>query len=195
MKELWREPEVIFWVFTFPVILAAGLGIAFRNKPADVSRVVVVESPGAAHAMELLKASPVADSIHAERLPAADAFNQFRLGKYDLVVTPQSGGGFEFRYDPARPESTMARTEVDDALQVASGRKNTLPTSSQTSSEPGARYIDFLIPGLLGMNLMNSGMWGIGFGLVDLRQRKLLKRFGPAQRVAGIFSWHWPAAG
>ena len=46
-----------------------------------------------------------------------------------------------------------------------------------TSSEPGSRYIDFLIPGLLGMNLMNSGMWGIGFALVDMRQRKLLKRF------------------
>ena len=45
------------------------------------------------------------------------------------------------------------------------------------SSEPGSRYIDFLIPGLLGMNLMNSGMWGIGFALVDMRQRKLLKRF------------------
>src|SRR5207245_10915211 len=45
------------------------------------------------------------------------------------------------------------------------------------SGEPGSRYIDFVIPGLLGMNLMNSGMWGIGFALVDMRQRKLLKRF------------------
>lgn len=177
MKELWREPEVIFWVFAFPVILAAGLGIAFRDKPADVIRVAVVEGPGVARAMELLKASPGAGSIHAQALPAAEAFNQFRLGKYDLVVTPQPSGGFEFRYDPARPESAMARTAVDDALQVGAGRRNTLPTSARTSSEPGARYIDFLIPGLLGMNLMNSGMWGIGFGLVDLRQRKLLKRF------------------
>ncbi len=177
MKELWREPEVIFWVFAFPLILAAGLGIAFRNKPADVSRVVVVEAPGAAHALELLKISPNANSIHAQAMPVADAFNQFRLGKYDLVVTPQPGGGFEFRYDPARPESAMARTVVDDALQTAAGRKNILPTSAQASSEPGARYVDFLIPGLLGMNLMNSGLWGIGFGLVDLRQRKLLKRF------------------
>ena len=52
-----------------------------------------------------------------------------------------------------------------------------MPTSAVASSEPGSRYIDFLIPGLLGMNLMNSGMWGIGFALVDMRQRKLLKRF------------------
>jgi ABC-2 type transport system permease protein len=187
MKELWREPEVIFWVFVFPILLALGLGIAFRNKPADVSRVIVAAGPEAAHAMELLKASPASGSVHAEVLPAADAFNQFRLGKYDLVVTPQAGGGFAYRYDPARPESVLARTVVDDAMQAGAGRKNTLPTSSQASSEPGARYIDFLIPGLLGMNLMNSGMWGIGFGLVDMRQRKLLKRFVASPMRRGDF--------
>ena len=101
----------------------------------------------------------------------------FRLGKYDLVVVPDGKGGFQYRYDPARPESVLARAQVDDALQTASGRKDPLATTAVASSEPGSRYIDFLIPGLLGMNLMNSGMWGLGFALVDMRQRKLLKRF------------------
>ena len=176
MKEQYREPEVIFWVFVFPILLALGLGIAFRNKPPDKSRVAVVAGPEAAHAMELLKASPAAGWVQAEVLPATGAFNQFRLGKYDLTVTPQAGG-FEYRYDPARPESVLAHHVVDDALQVAAGRKASLPTSSRALAEPGARYIDFLIPGVLGMNLMNSGMWGIGFAIVDMRQRKLLKRF------------------
>jgi ABC-type multidrug transport system permease subunit len=71
----------------------------------------------------------------------------------------------------------LTRATLNDALQAAAGRKDALPTSEKTSSEPGARYIDFLIPGLLGMNLMNSGMWGVGFALVEMRQRKLLKRF------------------
>jgi ABC-type multidrug transport system permease subunit len=60
-------------------------------------------------------------------------------------------------------------------------------TSDHAASEPGARYIDFLIPGLLGMNLMNSGMWGIGFALVDMRQRKLLKRFVASPMRRGDF--------
>ena len=187
MKEQYREPEVIFWVFVFPILLALGLGIAFRDKPTDVSRAVVVAGPGAGQVMELLKASPASGSVRAEIRPAADAFNQFRLGKYDLVVTPQVGGSFEYRYDPARPESVLARTVVDDALQAAAGRKDTLATSSRASSEPGSRYIDFLIPGLLGMNLMNSGMWGIGFALVDMRQRKLLKRFVASPMRRGDF--------
>jgi ABC-2 type transport system permease protein len=187
LKELWREPEVIFWVFVFPILLALGLGIAFRDKPADLSRVVVVAGQGAMRAMALLAASPASASVHVDVRAAADGFNQFRLGKYDLVVTPQPGGGFEYRYDPARQESVLARTVVDDVLQAASGRKNPLPTSSRVSSEPGARYIDFLIPGLLGMNLMNSGMWGIGFALVDMRQRKLLKRFVASPMRRGDF--------
>jgi ABC-type multidrug transport system permease subunit len=176
LKEMYREPEVIFWVFIFPILLALGLGIAFRNKPADVSRVALVAGPEAAQVIDLVRSSSAARTIHVDLLPATEAFNQFRLGKVDLVVTPRAGG-FDYLYDPARPESVLARSVTDDALQTAAGRKDSVPTTAHISSEPGARYIDFLIPGLLGMNLMNSGMWGIGFALVDLRQRKLLKRF------------------
>jgi ABC-type multidrug transport system permease subunit len=177
MKEMGREPEVIFWVFAFPILLALGLGIAFRNRPAEVNRVAIVAGEGAGQALDLLQASLRKGSVRAEVLPQAAAFNQFRLGKYDLVVIPRAGGSFEYRYDPARPESVLARATVNDAMQAAAGRKDALPASAKASSEPGSRYIDFLIPGLLGMNLMNSGMWGIGFALVEMRQRRLLKRF------------------
>jgi ABC-type multidrug transport system permease subunit len=187
MKEMWREPEVIFWVFVFPILLALGLGVAFRNRPAEVSRVAIVAGQGAAHAVDLLKASVQKAVVRADVLPESAAFNQFRLANVDLVILPQAGGGFEFRYDPGRPESVLARTVVNDAMQSAAGRKNVLPTSAKTLSEPGSRYIDFLIPGLLGMNLMNSGMWGIGFALVEMRQRKLLKRFVATPMRRGDF--------
>ena len=176
MKELWREPEVIFWVFVFPLLLALGLGIAFRNKPADVTPVAVVSNTHAQSVIELLQRSPARSSIHADVLDEKTAFDRFRLGQYSLVVTSDDNG-LHYRYDPARPESVLARSQVDDALQTAAGRSSAVKTETTQSSEPGARYIDFLIPGLLGMNLMNSGMWGIGFAVVDMRQRKLLKRF------------------
>jgi len=177
LKELQREPEVVFWVFLFPLLLALGLGIAFRNKPADITSVAIVSGPGAQDALVMIQGSPLKSSVRAEVLDPTSAMKGFRLGKYDLVIESNGNGGFRYRYDPSRPESVLSRTEVDDALQAAAGRKNPVPTSSQASSEPGSRYIDFLIPGLLGMNLMNSGMWGIGFALVEMRQRKLLKRF------------------
>jgi ABC-2 type transport system permease protein len=177
MLELKREPEVVFWVFIFPLLLALGLGIAFRNKPGNAASVAIVQFAGWQDAQDLLARSAHPDQIKVNVLNENDARQGFRLGKYDLVIEPDSKGGFTYLYDPARPESVLAKAEVNDAIQAAAGRKESVATTTVTSSEPGSRYIDFLIPGLLGMNLMNSGMWGIGFALVDMRQRKLLKRF------------------
>lgn len=177
MLELKREPEVVFWVFVFPLLLALGLGIAFRNKPGNAASIAIVEGAGSQEAQSLLARSPQHDQFKAQVLNEDDAHNGFRLGKFDLVIEPGTTGAVTYLYDPARPESVLAKAEVNEALQAAAGRKDTVATTAVASSEPGSRYIDFLIPGLLGMNLMNSGMWGIGFALVDMRQRKLLKRF------------------
>src|ERR1700686_3587454 len=187
LLELKREPEVVFWVFVFPLLLALGLGIAFRNKPADAVRVAIVANTGSQDAEALLARSTQHELFKMQTLSADEAQKGFRLGKFDLVIEPDGKGALEYRYDPARPESVLDRAEVDDALQTAAGRKEVVATSVVTSSDPGSRYIDFLIPGLLGMNLMNSGMWGIGFALVDMRQRKLLKRFVATPMRRGDF--------
>ena len=176
LLELKREPEVVFWVFVFPLLLALGLGIAFRNKPGDAVSVVIVEGAAPQAAQALLTHSPQHELFKIQELPAPDAQQGFRLGKFDVVIEPDGQGGFEYRYDPARPESVLAKAEVNDALQSAAGRKDVVATKSVTSSEPGSRYIDFLIPGLLGMNLMGSAIWGMGFAIVDARRRKLMKR-------------------
>ena len=177
LKELRREPEVVFWLFVFPILLALGLGIAFREKPPDVSRVAIVSGAGADEAMRFLQSSPQHTQVHTEILPESDALNRFRMGRFDVVIVPKGQKSFDYRYDPARPESVLAKSVVDDALQTGAGRTNPLTTSAIKTEERGTRYIDFLIPGLLGMNLMGSGMWGVGFALVEMRQRKLLKRF------------------
>jgi ABC-2 type transport system permease protein len=177
MLELKREPEVVFWVFVFPLLLALGLGIAFRNKPGDAVSIAIVSGPGSQEAETLLARSPQHELFKVQTFDTEEARKAFRLGKVDLVIEPDGKGGFAYRYDPARPESVLAKAQTNEALQAAAGRKDAVATTTVTSSEPGSRYIDFLIPGLLGMNLMNSGMWGIGFALVDMRQRKLLKRF------------------
>ena len=177
MLELKREPEIIFWVFGFPLLLAFGLGIAFRNKPANTTSVAVVQNAGAIKTLAMLQSSPAHSSIHATVLEREAALKDFHFGKVDLVIEPNPDGSVTYYYDPSRPESVLSRSEIDAAVQAAAGRKDALATSNRISSEPGSRYIDFLIPGLLGMNLMNSGMWGIGFALVEMRQRKLLKRF------------------
>lgn len=177
LLELKREPEIVFWVFGFPLLLSLGLGIAFRNKPVAATSVVVVAGSEASKTVAMLESSENHTQIHASVLDREAALKGFRLGKFDLVVEPRFDGSFTYDFDPARPESVLSRAEIDTALETAAGRKNVLTTSARASSEPGSRYIDFLIPGLIGMSLMNSGMWGVGFSLVDMRQRKLMKRF------------------
>jgi ABC-2 type transport system permease protein len=187
MLELAREREVLFWVFVFPLLLALGLGFAFRNRPAERTTIAIVAGPQARHTLALIETSPRRTGIHAEIVDPAKARNGLRLGKYDLLVEALSPEEIQYDYDPARPESVLAKLAVNDALESGAGRKDVLSTNSVISSEPGSRYIDFLIPGLLGMNLMNSGMWGIGFALVDMRQRKLLKRFVATPMRRGDF--------
>jgi ABC transporter DrrB family efflux protein len=171
MREFVREPGVLFWVFGFPILLAVGLGIAFRNKPPDVVAVAVIEGAGADAAASAL--TPAA-GFKTERVTEEQAREHLRLGRVSIAVVP--GATYEYRFDPTRPESVLARAMVHDTLERAAGRADPVATHDSLVTEPGARYIDFLIPGLLGMNIMSGGMWGIGYVIVEMRSRKLLKR-------------------
>ncbi|HAK96403.1 MAG TPA: ABC transporter permease [Planctomycetes bacterium] len=171
LAEFRREPEVIFWVFVFPLLLAIGLGIAFRDRAPEKLPVAVLEGAGAAEMAAALAAAP---QVACEIMDEARAARALRLGKVVLLAAP--GDPIRYRFDPARPESVLARAAVDAALQRAAGRQDPAATRDDAISEPGGRYIDFLIPGLLGMNLMGGGMWGVGYMIVEMRIRKLLKR-------------------
>ena len=173
-REFYREPEALFWTFIFPILMAAGLALAFRSKPPEVLKVGVVTGTGAAEMVTALKASAQLD-VRAIDDTAAE--RELRTGKVALLVVPNAGGPVEFRFDDTRPEGASARRMVDDALQRAAGRQDPVPVRESLVRERGSRYIDFLIPGLLGMNLMASSMSGIGFSVVDQRRKKLLKRF------------------
>jgi ABC-type multidrug transport system permease subunit len=171
LREFIREPETIFWVYAFPVLLAVGLGIAFRNRPPEKVFVDVQQQVLAEETAKSLKQHPdFVVAVHAK----SECLERLRLGKSALVVVP--GNPFTFVFDPTRPESVLARKEVDDALQRAAGRRDPIPISDRHVTEPGTRYIDFLIPGLLGMNLLAGSLWGVGYVIVDMRVRKLLKR-------------------
>jgi ABC-type multidrug transport system permease subunit len=173
-REFFREPEAVFWVFIFPVLLAAGLGIAFRNRAPDLISVAVVASDTApARMVEALRKTPGLEVSTSSESAAGEAL---RTGEISIVVLPFPDGSVEYRYDDTRPESRIARLVVDDVLQRAAGRQDLLPLSERLVHERGSRYIDFLVPGLLGMNLMGSGIWGVGFAIVDARKKRLLKR-------------------
>lgn len=171
-KQLLREPEAVFWVFVFPVLLALALGFAFREKAPNRIPVGVADGPGAKVAADALSQSPV---LLPKLLSPAAGREALRAGKISLLV--DAGPPLVFRLDPTRPDARAARLEAADALERAAGRRDPLAIAEERVAEPGGRYIDFLIPGILGMNIMGTGVWSLAFSVVTARTRNLLKRF------------------
>ena len=174
-KEFLREPEAIFWVFLFPILLAVALGLAFREKGPDKIPVGVVAAaetdPAVSRTLTALAKSP---ALLPRSFSAAEGREALRTGRVSLLVEP--GPPVVFRFDETRPDSRIARLEADEALQRAAGRRDPLPVSVAKVTEKGSRYIDFLIPGLLGMNLMGTGIWSLAFAVTTARNRRILKR-------------------
>src|SRR5439155_18663981 len=128
--------------------------------------------PGAA---ALRAALDSAGGIDALLLDSVQARTRLRTGRVSLLAIP--GDPVAVRFDSTRAESHVARLVVEDALQNAAGRRDVREVREIRVTQQGSRYIDFLIPGLLGMNIMGTVLWGIGFAVVNARQKRLLKRF------------------
>jgi ABC transporter DrrB family efflux protein len=163
-----REPEAIFWIFVFPILLAVGLGIAFRNRPADVLQV-------GATTVQLTQALTVDKGLTAATMNEAVGTHELATGQV-LLLAIQRADGVAYKYDDTNLDARTARLLADRAIQEAAGRKDAIQARNELVHETGARYIDFVVPGLLGLNLMGSAMWGLGFAIVEARQKKLLKR-------------------
>ena len=197
LLEFVREPEAVFWVFVFPVLLALALGIAFRAKPAERWRAAVER--GTTEKTRIAAMLRASSDLTVVELPEGEAAEALRAGKVDVVVEveqPLASDAAErpavtYRYDASRVEGRAARLAADDALQRGLGRPDLLAARQETASRPGNRYIDFLIPGLVGLNLMGSGMWGLGFVVVQARVHKLLKRLAatPMRRSHYLLSF------
>ena len=173
LKLFMREPEAIFWTYGFPLIMVVVLGLAFRNKPADPVAFDVAAGPAAERVTAALGED---ERFDIETHPLEESLERLRKNKTLVVVSPSGEGGYTYHFDPTNPDARSARAAVDDALQRASGRSDAVATTDAEITAPGSRYVDFLVPGLIGMNLMGGGLWGIGFTIVDMRVRKLLKR-------------------
>lgn len=168
LRLFFREPEAVFWIFAFPILLSLGLGIAFRNQPAEVL-------PVAGTTMQITNALNADKDLKAITLDIIHGHEALRTGTI-LLLAIQQPGRVEFLYDDANPEARTARLIADRAIQEAAGQRDSVVIRNDLNHQPGSRYIDFVVPGLLGMTLMSSAIWALGFWIVEGRQKKLLKR-------------------
>ena len=171
LREFVREPEALFWSFFFPIVMSVAMAIAFPSQGSQPVRVGV--PPGAAS--DLLRKTLSSDSgVIVREVPADEELRQLREGDVHVIVRP--GDPPTYRFDPDREESRIARLVVDDVLKRAAGRGDPWHAREDAVAVPGSRYVDWLIPGIVALGIMNNSMWSIGFMTVQMRLRKLLKR-------------------
>jgi ABC-type multidrug transport system permease subunit len=171
LREFIREPEALFWAFIFPIIMSVAMAIAFPARGTRPVRVGIEAGPGADRVRAVLSASP---GVTVRDIAPPDEPRAIREGEVHLVVIPTSPP--TYRFDAAREESRVARLVVDDALKRSAGRADPWDAREQPMEIAGSRYIDWLIPGIVGMGIMSTGMWGVSFSIVQARLRKVLKR-------------------
>ena len=179
IREFIREPEAVFWAVFFPVLLTSGLGIAFRSNPTEVLKIATSDAALAS----VLRAEPALD---VSQMDAAVAEAALRTGKVALVAA-KDGDTVVYHYDDTNPEGRTARILTDRAIQRGAGRVDPVSSRDDVAREPGSRYVDFLVPGLVGLGIMSNAVWGLGFSIVDSRRRKLLKRLVATPMSRGYF--------
>ncbi len=171
LREFVREPEAIFWAFIFPILMSVTLAVAFPGSGSKPAIVGIEPGDGAKGIHEALAHAP---GVTVREIAPGNEARALREGDVHLLVVPTSPP--TYRFDPAREESRVARLLVDDALKQAAGRTEPWSAREEPMQVPGSRYVDWLIPGIVGLNIMGTSMWGIGFSIVQARMRKLLKR-------------------
>ena len=197
--ELMREPGVLFWGILFPILMSAGLGLAFTKKSETIRKVAVIRAAEKdSSVMNMFLGKKCEKNISEENddygwkftitdeklgnsiflfyeMEWDEAMVQLKRGTANLLVF-DSGESVEYHFDPLNPDAELTYLKLEGII----GRGESMPVESHGEIIPltvtGTRYIDFLIPGLVTMGVMMSCMWGISYGLIEKRSKKLLRR-------------------
>ena len=172
LRLFWRDKRTLFWVFAVPVVLLVFLGVIFDAPPRLVVGVVGrIEDPRLAAALQDLAAEGTFTVSHGERAAELRA-----LGGGKRVVTVERIGGDIVLSYGRQPASRLAAARVEEAIQRRYGLKNAVTVEHRETRVGRGRYVDFLVPGLLALFLLTSGLYGLGYTTVQHRQSGILRR-------------------
>ncbi len=189
IKEFVREPGTIFWALLFPILMAGALGLAFSRSDVERVEIAVVAAPDSLAFQRLQRSisGPGEDGLEIALRAVQDeaaATLALRQGAVAFYLIPRAGG-WSAKLDRASAGARVAWLAAERRLHRAAGQAQVLPSAQ--IERRGDRYIDFLAPGLVAMGVMNSCLWGVGFGLIDLRIRKLLRRMAASPMSRSAF--------
>lgn len=197
-----REPGVLFWGIVFPILISLGLGLAFTKKADILRKVAVINNTGITVSdstaifrfldLECEEHNPEKQDDYRWKLEIKDeklgksvylfyylswdeAIVLLKRGTVNLILK-NNNGKTEYHFDPVNSDAELTYLKLSGMI----GSGVVLPAGRNDEIKPmtiaGTRYIDFLIPGLITLGVMMSTMWGISYGIIDKRSKKLLRR-------------------
>lgn len=185
-KEFLRNPGIIFWSILFPILMAWGLGLAFTKQDQLIRSLAWVQNPSGestlthefpedGEQLTIIAGNENAGITTYRMIPVTmdEAIEMIKKGKSTLIFD-ESSGDANYYFDSNNPVAQLAYLHLSRYIMDPG---NSMSTANIRPIETvGARYIEFLIPGLIAMNIMFSCMWGISYNLIDKRIKKLLRR-------------------
>jgi ABC-2 type transport system permease protein len=191
IKEALRDGQALFLTFGFPVLVLIALGVAFRAAPPAPEPVALACTLPAGQCAELRAALGAQPAIAVRELELSGALVALRRGKLALAIeaSATSGPGLVYHHDPSRKEARTALFAAQIALGAAAASR--MPSREQPHTEVGGRYVDYVMPGIIALNLLGSGVWGVGYSIVEQRRRKLMRQFAttPMKRSHYLLSY------
>ena len=203
-REIIREPGVLFWGILFPILMSLGLGLAFTKKTDVVRKVAIInDSEMPVTGSEITVVADFLEKNCEKNLTEAketwqwkyvikdeklgnsiflfytmnwnQAMKLLKRGTINVILLDLNGSA-EYHFDPMNPDAQLTYLKLGNLV----GKGDIIPLKSNSEIKPltvtGTRYIDFLVPGLITMGVMMSCMWGISYGIIEKRSKKLLRR-------------------
>ena len=202
-KTLMREPAVLFWGIVFPILMALGLGLAFTQKLDTVQRIAVINHSKIIKSDTLNifetflqnKTTKIRDSLNNrekykltiknkklgnstyifQRTNRSDAIVLLKRGEINLIVEEKQDS-IEYNFDPVNSDAKLTYLNLSRIINNRNQSESNINENVEPLTLKGTRYIDFLIPGLIAMGIMMSSVWGLGYGIIETRSKKLLRR-------------------
>ncbi|MFZ5572960.1 MAG: ABC transporter permease [Thermodesulfobacteriota bacterium] len=200
-RDIFRQPAVLFWGIVFPILMSLGLGIAFTQQQEVFHHVAVIipdiqrnvtpridsflneygaatepaGDAGMRHRISLTEDKLGKTTFTFLKTGSRKAMVLLKQGRVSLLIQERDGN-IRYRFDPLNIDARLAYLKLSGLLggNAFYGRENRNGVEPLTVM--GTRYIDFLIPGLMSMGIMMSCMWGMSYGMIEKRSRKLLRR-------------------
>ncbi|MDH4200500.1 MAG: ABC transporter permease [Spirochaetia bacterium] len=185
MKEYWREPEVLFWTLGFPIMVASVLSLLYSFKPAVNYKAAIIEYHARTDSAIAKRNIPFTDTreivipgkssrkISLERMTMQNAEKAYQSGKIEIIIEIKDGSTVQYYFDPANERTENLYLWIDHTVHE---NNDGIVSKIAPLSQRGSRYIDYLIPGLIALGIMNATLWGIGWTLIEFRIKKFLRR-------------------